>query len=209
MCYFSSRPECGCAQSFIISPWSSPPPRPLVLNSSAPDLICLMLFWPLLVCARSQCDQRAINERGRDLPGYRRNRMEFFRGTWDERWKISSQKKNKKSNTAGPLRRRTPTQKHCKQRDSPFTVRVTSLSATPIRGTMALQVYVPASSCVTAFSCRVLLLLSTLKGGAKKKREERQRVKEKLREPSENLQRTFRESRTHCGGGVEVGQRGL
>lgn len=87
MCYFSSR--------FIISPWSSPPPRPLVLNSSAPDLICLMLFWPLLVSARSQCDQRTINERGRDLPGYRRNRIEFFRGTWDERWKISSQKKKK------------------------------------------------------------------------------------------------------------------
>lgn len=112
--------------------------------------------------------------------------------------------KKNKSNTAGPLRRRTPTQKHCKQRDSPFTVRVTSLSATPIRGTMALQVYVPASSCVTAFSCRVLLLLSTLKGGAKKKREERQRVKEKR-----EAQRTFREPRTHCGGGVEVGQRGL
>lgn len=56
--------------------------------------------------------------------------------------------------------------------DSPLTVRVTSLSATPIRGTMALQVYVPASSCVTAFSCRVLLLLSTLK---EERGEERQR----------------------------------
>lgn len=47
---------------------------------------------------------------------------------------------------------------------SPFTVRATSLSATPIRGTMALQVYVPASSWVTAFSCRVLPLLSTYDG---------------------------------------------
>lgn len=48
-----------------------------------------------------------------------------------------------------------------KKKTSPFTVRVTSLSATPIRGTMALHVYVPAASWVTAGSFKVFLLLST------------------------------------------------
>lgn len=58
---------------------------------------------------------------------------------------------------------------------------------------MALQVYVPASSCVTAFSCRVLLLLSTLKV------EEEER-KENLRKPLEDLG----EPGTQCVGGAKV-----
>lgn len=42
-----------------------------------------------------------------------------------------------------------------------MTVRVTSVSPTPIRGTMALQTYWPASDWLTDFKYSWLLLLST------------------------------------------------
>lgn len=45
--------------------------------------------------------------------------------------------------------------------DKPFTDRMTSVSATPIWGTMALHVYVPSSSRVTDFNCKVLPWLRT------------------------------------------------
>lgn len=46
-------------------------------------------------------------------------------------------------------------------RHSPLTKRVTSRSPTPMRGTMALQTYCPASACVTDFRYSWLLLLRT------------------------------------------------
>lgn len=43
----------------------------------------------------------------------------------------------------------------------PFTVRETSFSAAPTRGTTARHTYFPASSCLTDFSVRMFSLLST------------------------------------------------
>lgn len=43
----------------------------------------------------------------------------------------------------------------------PFTVRETSFSAAPTRGTTARHTYFPASSCLTDFSVRIFSLLST------------------------------------------------
>lgn len=93
-----------------------------------------------------------------------------------------------------------------KGRHSPFTVRVTSLSPTPIRGTMALQVYVPASSWVTALSCKVLPLLSTYWEPERKVRSvlEQERVRWCGEEADKRRLRDLYQGPTHCGGSTEV-----
>lgn len=52
----------------------------------------------------------------------------------------------------------------------PFTVRDTSFSPAPTRGTTARHTYFPASSCLTAFSVRMFSLLSTCGGSRSKVR---------------------------------------
>lgn len=49
----------------------------------------------------------------------------------------------------------------------PFTVRETSFSAAPTRGTTARHTYFPASSCLTDFRVRMFSLLSTCSQSSK------------------------------------------